>query len=146
MKFVQFFKVLNISFKKISIVTFFILVFYEIFIKLRSIFYPLKFFYWNPLWHWLTIQIIYIPISKYHHHSLSCMCYYLLHITILSDTFLLSYLFLTLITFWYQLKDIILFWSFLDVFAILIQEVKEILQDQICIFKTRISKVFQYIN
>ena len=42
--FLIFFKILNINFKKISFITYFIIVFYEIFIRLRSIFYPLEIF------------------------------------------------------------------------------------------------------
>ena len=43
---------------------FFIIIFYEIFIKLRSIFYPFKILYWKLLRHCPTIRIIYIPILK----------------------------------------------------------------------------------
>ena len=38
--------------------------FYEIFITVRSFFYPFKIIYWKLLWPCPTIQIIYIPIIK----------------------------------------------------------------------------------
>ena len=53
---------LNINFKKISLLTFFIIAFYEIFIKMRSILDPIKFIYSKLLQHCPTIWIIYIPV------------------------------------------------------------------------------------
>ena len=40
------------------------IIFYELFIKLRSIIDPFKFIYWELLQHLLNIWIIYIPIFK----------------------------------------------------------------------------------
>ena len=140
MKFMQFFKILNINFEKISFITFSIIVFYKIFLKLKGIFDSLKIIYWNLLRHCPSIQIIYIPIlNKYMttihlYHNLSCICYWLSHIYKQSDIFLLLYLFLRLITCSYQSKDLILLWSFLKLLAMLIQELKGILQDQVRIF------------
>ena len=59
--------------------------FYEIFIKLRSIFDPLKGIYWKLLWHCFC-HINYLhPNTEdvtilYFFHSLSCICCQLLHI------------------------------------------------------------------
>ena len=52
------------NFKKISFITFFIIAFYEILIKLRSEFCPLKTIYWKLLRHCPTIKTIYIPLLK----------------------------------------------------------------------------------
>ena len=58
----QFFNILNINFKQIFFITFFIIVFYGIFIKLRSKFCLLRIIYWKLLQHCLPIEIIYTPI------------------------------------------------------------------------------------
>ena len=52
------------NFKKISFITFFVIVFYKIFIKLRSIFDLLKIVYSKLLRHCPFIYIISIPILK----------------------------------------------------------------------------------
>ena len=51
MKFMQLFKVVNISFKKTSFITFFMIVSYEFYIKLKKIFDPVKIIYWKLLPH-----------------------------------------------------------------------------------------------
>ena len=56
--------ILNINFEKISFINFFIIFFYRILIKLRSIFDLLKIIYWKLLQHCPTLQIIYIPTLK----------------------------------------------------------------------------------
>ena len=58
------FMVLNINFKKIPFIVFFITDFYETFIKFINIFPPLKIIYWQLLWRCQNIQIIYMPIFK----------------------------------------------------------------------------------
>ena len=50
----------------------------------------------------------------YIYHNLSCICYKLLSINKQKDIFHLLHLFLSLITYRYQLKDLILLWSFLN--------------------------------
>ena len=63
MKFMYFFKILKINFKKMSFIIFFIIVFYEIFIKLGSIFYLQKVFTGNFYYIAQPSKlIIYIPI------------------------------------------------------------------------------------
>ena len=59
-----FFRTLNINFKKISFIAVFIVVFYDIFIKLRYIFNPLKTIYSQLLGHFPSIHIIYSPILR----------------------------------------------------------------------------------
>ena len=56
---------MNISFEKRSFISFFIIVFYEIFIKLKSIFYTLKIIYLKLLRHFPSIWIVYIPILEW---------------------------------------------------------------------------------
>ena len=67
----------------------------------------------------------------------------LLHNDELRYIFFLLYLFLPLITYLYQLKDPILLWSFLKLLAMLILELKEILQDQVRIFQDMYSQSSQ---
>ena len=62
MMFMQFFWILNITFKKLSFITSFIISFYEIFTRMRYFFKQLKTICRQPLWHCPTIEIIYIPI------------------------------------------------------------------------------------
>ena len=59
---IQIFRVLNISFEKVSFFTFFIIPFYETFVKFRKIFNPIKTIYRQLLWHLLPRKIIYVPI------------------------------------------------------------------------------------
>ena len=58
------FSILNTNFKKISLITFSIIAFYEIFHKSRSIFNLFKAIYRQILWHYPFIQIIYVLIFK----------------------------------------------------------------------------------
>ena len=53
MKVMQFFKILNINFKKIYFIYFFVTFFYKIWIELTSIFDLIKIIYWK-LWRHLT--------------------------------------------------------------------------------------------
>ena len=53
---------MNINFKQISFITFFIITFYQISIKLISIFDPLKILYWKLLQHCPSTEIIPIPL------------------------------------------------------------------------------------
>ena len=46
MNFMYFFRIFNINFQKISFITFFVITFYEIFIKLGSILHSLKIIYY----------------------------------------------------------------------------------------------------
>ena len=79
----------------------------SIYIKLRSIFYPLKIIYRKLLRYSQTISSIYIPLLKirrsfFFYHNLSCILNQLLHIDKQSDIFLLLYLFLSLILLWFS--------------------------------------------
>ena len=85
MKLMQFSTVLNINLEKISFVTFFIIVFYEVFIKLRSFYYPFKMIYRKLLWHCPTIQFIYISVIK-------IWCFYIF--IIIFHIFLLAFVYL----------------------------------------------------
>ena len=58
----SFFWVLDINFKKIYFMTFFIIILCKIFIKLRSFFYSFKFIYCKHLRHCPSMYIIYILI------------------------------------------------------------------------------------
>ena len=53
---------MNINFEKISFIILFIIVFYEIIIKLKSVFELLKIIYWKAFRHSPATKIIYIPI------------------------------------------------------------------------------------
>ena len=129
-------KFMNINFKKISFITFFIIFFYEIFIKLRGIFYKLKIIYWKPLLHCPSTYIIYISILNtkilYFYHNLPCISYQLLDINKWSNIFLLLYLSLLNISISIKISNFI--FVFLKLLVMLIQQLKEIFQYQVHIF------------
>ena len=80
MKFMQFFEILNFNFKKIFFITFFIIVLYEIFIKLKSIFDVLN-NYLLKVFGTLLNHINYLHSNiedmtiLYFYYNLSCICY-----------------------------------------------------------------------
>ena len=143
----QFFKILNIISKKTSFIIFFIIVFYKIFIKLRSTFDLLNIIYWKLLQHCLAIKNIYISILKIWWFFIFILIFYVFPISFCilinkvtyssSNTF-----FLPLITYWYQLKDLILHLPFLKLLGMVIQELKEAFQDQALIFEETYFKSF----
>ena len=71
---------MNVNFKKISFIPFFIIIFYKTFIKFKFIFIQLKFFYGKLLLHCSTIQFIYIPIFKIHRFVIFIIILYILGI------------------------------------------------------------------
>ena len=72
----------------------------------------------------------------YFYHNLLCTCYWVFHIDKSSDWRTSNtFFFLPLITYQYQLKDLILLQSNLKLLAMLIQEMKQTLQDQYHIFQ-----------
>ena len=64
----------------------------------------------------------------------------------IEDIFLLLYLFPSLITYQYQLKDLILIWYFLKLLFMLIQVLKKPLRIKLIYFKTHIFKILTYIS
>ena len=106
---------LNINFKKNSFITFFIITFYEVFIKLWSTFNPPKVIHWKLFWHFPTKWIIY-PIFNIWRLFIFIIIFHVFIVSFCISmnrvTFLLLYLFPPLITCRYQLKDIILVYCF----------------------------------
>ena len=99
-----FFKIININFKKVSCFTFFIKVFYGIFIILK-IFNLFKNNYCILLQHCLTIWIICVLIFKIWRFLIFIIIFVF---TFSCCMFLLWYCFLQLVTYYYQLKNLIL--------------------------------------
>ena len=103
-----------------SYITVFIIVFYKIFIKFRSIFFHSKSFtgnFWDITYSYRLSTSKYI---KYIFCILSCIYCLLLHIDVLHEIFLLLFLFLRLITYQYQLIILIVFLNILNMLAMLI--------------------------
>ena len=71
---------MNVNFKKISFIPFFIIIFYKTFIKFNYIFTQLKFFYSKLLLHCSTVQFIYIPIFQIHRFVIFIIILYILGI------------------------------------------------------------------
>ena len=77
MKNMYIFNPLNIKFKKISFISFFIVTFYKSFLKLRIIFKPFIFLYKQLLWHCVVVKIIYVQmfLSQCFKYSLLAFVY-----------------------------------------------------------------------
>ena len=116
----NFFKILNISLKKISIINIIIVSFYEIFVALPIHTNYLCSHTWN-------MGILYF-YHNFHAFIIS------LHILTNRIIFRFWYLFLPLIIYQYQLKDLISLWSFLRLLAMLILVWGECEQDEAHIF------------
>ena len=114
MKIIQFCRILNINLKNLPFISFSILDFNEILIKLRSIFNPLKTIYWQLFRHYPTIHIIYFPIIKIWRFLSWSFIYLLL---VFADLLIEWYIpplipFQLLIAYQYQLIILILLQSF----------------------------------
>ena len=139
MKFMSFFNILNINFKEvIFFITFFIIVFYEIFIKLNYLLstqnYLLEAFATLPNHiNYLHTNIKYVTIL-YFYDNLSCICISFC-ILINRVTYSSTYIpFSTVNNMSISVKRSSFTLVFLKLLVMLIQELKEILQDQIGIF------------
>ena len=123
---------MNINLKNKSLITFIIIAFYEIFIKFTNTFNPFKVTYRQLLWQCPSIYIIYIPIFKLWQFLILIIIFHILIISICISinrvTYFTSNAFST-ITSISLLIILILLQSLLMALAMLILELKEILQD-----------------
>ena len=138
---------MNISFKKISFITFFNTSFYRAFIKLRISSPHLKSFTANFFWHCSTLQNIYVPIFKIWLLFIFIIIFHIFitifYISIIRVAYFTLNFFLLLIAYQHLLSILILLRSFLKLLAKLMRDLKEIFLDLIHKFITTFFLILQ---